>query len=76
MEPGKIITFPQGTESSIAATIYSLADAAISLADTVSYGNLIYGISKSVGKNKDGDYQKALDVSADETFMSGWLNEE
>ena len=71
MEPGQIITFPQGTESSIAATIFALADAAISLADTVSYGNLKNGISKCVGKNKDGDHQKALDVFADETFMFG-----
>ena len=74
IEPSKIITFPRGTKSTIAETINSLAKAAINLADAVSYGNLKYDLSKRVGKNNDGDHQKALDVFADENFMLALRN--
>jgi fructose-1,6-bisphosphatase I len=54
----------------VAAVVSAIARAAVELAELVAAGPLAGGMAAIVGTNEDGDAQKALDVRADELFLT------
>lgn len=52
----------------VAAVVQALADTAIRIADRVALGGLAGELGAALGRNADGDVQKALDVEANRAF--------
>ena len=57
-----------GASDAVAAAVLAIADAADDLAARIALGPLGGALDAGVGRNSDGDGQKALDVIADEAF--------
>ncbi|MBN8293987.1 class 1 fructose-bisphosphatase [Rhodobacter sp. NTK016B] len=61
---------PAGTRPDLASVVDRLAGLAAALARRIQRGGLDEALGASAGTNSDGDAQKALDVIADEAFLS------
>ncbi|MDE4192811.1 class 1 fructose-bisphosphatase [Phaeobacter gallaeciensis] len=61
---------PQGAEPALVAELDRLAGVAAELAQRIARGGIDENLAGAAGTNTDGDAQKALDVIADEAFMT------
>ena len=65
----EVLDLPKSIEDDVSKVIVAIAEVAIMISEIISLGDLQSNLGKEVGENSDGDYQKALDVLADEAFM-------
>jgi len=65
----EVIDLPKSIEGDVSKAIVAIAEVAIMMSEIISLGDLQSNLGREVGENSDGDYQKALDVLADEAFM-------